>query len=345
MSIKPAFPFSPLKLATDIRVITLKRGTPKDKVECSISNVKLEKDKYEALSYRCGTDTRANDVMIDGRTYKVPMNLYHALRQLRLQDSDRTLWIDQLCIDQNHNQEKLHQIQQMSDIYGKAKEVVVWLGLSNTKLDFAMDELQQDAVHLPRDMMFSIKLLHKGNPVSTLLECSYWGRVWIWQEIQLSQSFTIYCGEKTLAGAKFQNHVTANTKLGALDEKKGMVVKMMKARRDGESLTLSAHISDAMRIGLQCSEPRDIIFGMLAMASDDHRILPDYDKPAREVLEETLEYCLPRLELNGRKDKHIGGVREEFANKLAGRLNEKIGSDRMQKLLKGAAKNGKNAKK
>ena len=38
------------------------------------------------------------------------------------------LWIDSICIDQDSLEERSHQVQQMGDIYIKAKELYIWLG-------------------------------------------------------------------------------------------------------------------------------------------------------------------------------------------------------------------------
>jgi hypothetical protein len=37
------------------------------------------------------------------------------------------LWIDALCINQRHDQERNHEIQQMGRTYQSAAEVIVWL--------------------------------------------------------------------------------------------------------------------------------------------------------------------------------------------------------------------------
>jgi hypothetical protein len=49
------------------------------------------------------------------------------------------LWIDQLCIDQENNDEKGPQIQLMGDIYRTACEVVIWLGEDHTFFDDSND--------------------------------------------------------------------------------------------------------------------------------------------------------------------------------------------------------------
>ena len=47
---------------------------------------------------------------------------------MRLEDRERVLWIDAVCIDQTSNEEKSHQVGLMSKIYSLGKCNLVWLG-------------------------------------------------------------------------------------------------------------------------------------------------------------------------------------------------------------------------
>ncbi|KAF8856327.1 HET-domain-containing protein, partial [Acephala macrosclerotiorum] len=55
-------------------------------------------------------------------------NLYWALWHLRHENRTRVLWIDTLCINQEDEKEKNHQIRQMGRIFERAGVVVAWLG-------------------------------------------------------------------------------------------------------------------------------------------------------------------------------------------------------------------------
>lgn len=59
---------------------------------------------------------------------KVRENLYWALWHLRHENRTRVLWIDTLCINQEDEKEKNHQIRQMGRIFERAGVVVAWLG-------------------------------------------------------------------------------------------------------------------------------------------------------------------------------------------------------------------------
>src|SRR5687768_9455999 len=95
----------------DIRVLTLHPGTWKDPIRCSLHTVRLEDNpRYEALSYAWGDADDCRPVMVDARVVQVTANLETALRRLRHPDRDRALWVDALCINQQDNDEKSHQV-------------------------------------------------------------------------------------------------------------------------------------------------------------------------------------------------------------------------------------------
>ncbi|TGO18201.1 hypothetical protein BTUL_0011g00060 [Botrytis tulipae] len=77
-------------------------------IECDISVVSLSTlPQDEALSYVWGDQaTKKDTVWIAGMEFEVTRNLYNALRNLRLGDSVRTLWIDQICINQDDPEKK-----------------------------------------------------------------------------------------------------------------------------------------------------------------------------------------------------------------------------------------------
>jgi hypothetical protein len=137
----------------EIRIIHLYPGEPTDTVFIEISHEKLIDDipEYHALSWEWGLEPATASVRIkdktstdsEVRTMKVKPNLAAALKHLRL-NKIRRLWVDAICIDQieqgssststtrevdiRKNQEKSDQISRMSDIYGMAQMVCVWLG-------------------------------------------------------------------------------------------------------------------------------------------------------------------------------------------------------------------------
>ncbi|KAK6080482.1 heterokaryon incompatibility protein [Seiridium cupressi] len=104
----------------EIRVLDLLQspsvdGTP---IICELRAVPLTAEtNYEALSYVWGDQTATKTIEISGRQVTVTQSVHEALSRLRSRTHKRTLWIDQLCIEQWNLEEKKQQVQLMRDIY------------------------------------------------------------------------------------------------------------------------------------------------------------------------------------------------------------------------------------
>lgn len=89
--------------------------------------------EYEALSYNWGQMDRNLPISVildqsEEKALLVTPQLMMSLKRLRHPMKSRMLWIDQLCINQDNDDEKGPQIQLMGEIYRKAQRVIVWLG-------------------------------------------------------------------------------------------------------------------------------------------------------------------------------------------------------------------------
>jgi hypothetical protein len=100
---------------------------------------------YEALSYAWGASKNCHVLWIEcgTKTIKVQVthSLYSALVKLRDPYFERALWVDALCINQEDDNEKAHQVGAMARIYGLAQRVVVWLGDEGHDSELAFEEL------------------------------------------------------------------------------------------------------------------------------------------------------------------------------------------------------------
>ena len=102
--------------------------------ECRIRHVQLLEDGptpvFEAVSYTWGDHAKVSTLQIQGGVGHIALtaNLTEALPHISRHSSTKCLWIDQLCINQADNAEKSIQVGLMSDVYSKARSVIVWLG-------------------------------------------------------------------------------------------------------------------------------------------------------------------------------------------------------------------------
>lgn len=160
----------------------------------------------------------------------VRRNLLCALRVLRA-EGHLVLWIDALCINQDDNRERGHQVEMMGDIYRKASCVLSWLGtpdafeLEEKGLDTYSDHPQAHAIlgfelldliyrhperldHLqvfatqpfdpfrwpPEESLSSQSFSDHFNQLGIICHVPYWTRLWIIQEVCLARRLWLLYG-------------------------------------------------------------------------------------------------------------------------------------------------------
>jgi len=100
-----------------------------------------ENPKYEAISYAWGDAALLERVVCGSGVLRVTKNCYDLLWRLRERNThlcagtkeacdatDDLYWIDALCINQDFQRERNHQVGMMATIYEKAVRVIVWPG-------------------------------------------------------------------------------------------------------------------------------------------------------------------------------------------------------------------------
>lgn len=136
------FRYLPLHHDDEIRVLQILLASDTAAFRCKLGPIRLSEDpEYTALSYTWGdadakyaavaykTETIAKTTIeCDDTPFMITNNLHEALCVLRDKHEVTTIWVDQVCINQEDAEEKGHQIQQMQNIYAKAKLTYVWLG-------------------------------------------------------------------------------------------------------------------------------------------------------------------------------------------------------------------------
>jgi hypothetical protein len=178
-------------LPTQIRVLHLLPGTKEEAIRCSLLHVTVNKRfPYEALSYTWGSSDRCHQVECDGFYLRVTSTLQEALRTMRYPDKKRTLWIDQLCINQEDIQERNSQVAIMHLVYKHATRTVVFL--SSTQ------KSGQPKTALSTWRLFSeLRKASDSGVGDTMKECQdlfthpWFRRVWILQEISMSNTLRI----------------------------------------------------------------------------------------------------------------------------------------------------------
>jgi hypothetical protein len=182
-----------------------------EEMKCQFSVALLDdKPHYEALSYVWGNVNDTRQVEVEGSSSSITANLYTALKHLRLQDRERILWVDALCINQADLSERMHQVSRMSSIYGQASQVVVWLGEGWDGSDVAMEFLRKlgedETLHLdpfqpPCIQVDGVDLTSAKlcADLIRLFDLPWWKHVWTVQEFVLAQNLLFQCSKRILS--------------------------------------------------------------------------------------------------------------------------------------------------
>jgi len=201
-----------------IRLLTIlpKEGGEKDEspIRCSLRAVDLDKEQpvYTALSYTWGHEKETITIIVNEINFQATQNLHSVLKHFRnTQNPIPALWVDAICINQNHNNEKEAQVRFMQSIFSRAKETWAWLGHEADESSKAID-LINDLSHVYRNScqkgktdlehadksqwgtLTSRGLENHAFAMEHLMARPYWYRVWIVQEIVLSKNIVFFCG-------------------------------------------------------------------------------------------------------------------------------------------------------
>ncbi|KAH7377442.1 heterokaryon incompatibility protein-domain-containing protein [Cadophora sp. MPI-SDFR-AT-0126] len=188
-----------------IRLLVLHAGKPGEPLRGELtSNRYVNNDfrkPYEALSYVWGESTRRKSMVLDNQHFAINQNLYEALQHLRSRSSNRTLWIDAICINQANESERNYQVSLMGDIYTCANHVVNWLGppTSNTVLGLEILAYlfgDEDISSNPPWKKYRASQVRAG--LNDILERNYFKRMWVVQENALASKITLQLGSATL---------------------------------------------------------------------------------------------------------------------------------------------------
>jgi hypothetical protein len=307
--------------ARDIRLLSLlpRTNISTNKLHVLIHHVKLDKNSipdYEALSYAWGTEENAVTIYVGEageHVLEVTRNLVDALMCLRYNAETRVLWIDAICIDQQNLQERSQQVGRMADIFRLAPRTTAWLGPGDRQSKKAMALLSHLSTRI--DVDWSDRAMtpsqdaknsgdeawadrhittpysnEKWGAILSLLSRSWFERLWIRQEIWLSQLKAILaCGDDTISWADFCKSMFClyykNCALGANQAAKWSDLRECIYRLcSGGRYTSWKKLLAAVRTA-KCSDPKDKVYGVLSLipTADPLVIHPDYTKTHFEV--------------------------------------------------------------
>jgi hypothetical protein len=136
----------PIDPKLEIRILELLPPASPEPTEihCNLTTARLaDKPSYEALSYAWGDPVFPEKIYLPTGYLAVTSNLAAALRQLRLPNRPRRLWVDAVCINQMDDNEKGHQVMLMAQIFSATTRAVGWLGEGNAETEAAIDIIKE----------------------------------------------------------------------------------------------------------------------------------------------------------------------------------------------------------
>lgn len=294
----------------DFRVLQLEPAhNPDDPIVTHLIKAKVDSPPmYDALSYRWeGGDSQT--VNVNGADLRVTDNLYAALRSLRREAHPlpRVLWVDSICINQASGPERAEQVPLMGQIYSQAHAVRIWLGEEGPGVKEALKLVRDCGSGTPEEVVGTVLGDEDGaRGLVDLLHRSYWGRMWMFQEVVLADNAIVHCGshEAPWSYFKWLHDVTAqrsfwegfeveNTWIGEL-RRALFQISLFSIPRDAAQDINAVSIPTRR---LQATDPRDKIYGLMGVCQElTKTVKVDYAAPVRDVY---TDFAKSQIELEG----------------------------------------------
>jgi hypothetical protein len=158
---------------------------------------------WDPMSQKRGMFLCNKDSPLSNKSFAISETVLEVLNQV---NAGELVWIDQICINQGDQDEKLDQIYRMGEIYSKATKVFIWLGPTANESDVALESMEGmlDQVvrlneatarreDLPLDLASAINTSH-GQRYGHLFSRPWFRRLWTVQEALLARELVIMCG-------------------------------------------------------------------------------------------------------------------------------------------------------
>ena len=303
------YKYSPLQGTKEIRLLSLQPASDDSPIHISIIQTSIGQHPFEALSYTWGDSKRTTRIVCndEGENLQVTLNCESALRRLRYNDTERLLWIDAICINQEDLDERSRQVQLMSLIYHQATKVQAYIGEPSDSSDVGMDFVLQDAASMMNHMNRPSTGLGLGNTsspqqvaVDSILQRPYFERVWILQEIEVARKVDVILGDKIVDWKDLSRtvfYLETNKKIHLGSRYSGRPPKVI-FYRDTSTVdkpkTLLQFLSDTRHC--KASDPRDKIYAVLGMTPEagEQALTPDYNLSTRDTFAKVTRFFIAR---------------------------------------------------
>ncbi|MCJ1229715.1 hypothetical protein MMC12_006384 [Toensbergia leucococca] len=298
------YQYSVLDQSDDIRLLVIDPGQGDDEIACNLSRQNLKnKPTYQALSYTWDNNIPTHGVKILEEILPVTANLYSALERFRNPHRRSTLWVDAVCINQDDVQEREKQVSIMGQIYGTATEVLIWLGDGPENVAEAFDFIRKFEEGLEMYDPKFIQYMHTINAgnftlwraLSSVFNHPWFTRAWIIQEVVLPAQAQVVCGDQISswnALTKTVNWIFDNNLgswiqgLSHLAITRISLIQKLCHQNQGPTDSPMFLLLDLFKY-TKSTDPRDKIYALLSLTSDNSYIKPDYTISCEELYAST----------------------------------------------------------
>jgi hypothetical protein len=321
-----AFIYEPLQ-SRHIRVLEFETSPHLSNIiSCRCIHVSLDdrSQKYVAVSYTWGSEQKPCQILINGCLLDITKNVYDIFRSKIMVRSSSRLWIDAICINQEDLEEKSLQVRFMGEVFSNAEHVRVWLGPSSHDSSLAVSFMKTLSSILPEietGDLERVRYYYTKYPeacpewiaLAQLLSRSWFTRTWVIQEVALSTSAEIVCGEDTLGWDTLDRVIINLCKLGYAGLVSTSLAKATVIRYPASGIRVVWNLFDIRRrlkegivrpiswlMGVfawsEATFESDRIYGFLGIATDvaDPIFSPDYTKPPETVFNNITRFIITR---------------------------------------------------
>ena len=253
--------------------------------------------RYDAVSYSWGDDKTPRWIKVNGFMLQIRKTLSILLKaSVHRTPPLRPLWIDQISLNQEDDLEKAVQVPLMGKVYEKASRTIVWLGESdeNTfdtlvfmKSVMKYSESNEDMGSIGEDHLHP----QEWKDVRRYLQRPWFERLWVLQEVLLSDNIEILCHAQKPAFARpidvlSWNELVRFERMLVERGAYGNLIDEDKSVLEGSRIGCSIHFMELVRGLLQrggghlpmsalreyhqtrrCLEPIDRVWGLLGLLS------------------------------------------------------------------------------
>ena len=228
---------------------------------------------YNALSYVWGDSPERVTISCNGHMTFITRNLYNALKQIWKVTPKQVLWADALCINQDDDEEKGHQVSMMGDIYKTATTVLVWLGDDENTFARSWSAIGM-AANEPGTLM-------DDSALDDFLAHPWFTRAWTLQEVLLARKAVLICGTRWIEWRLLFETIGPKGPLKAL-QKCTEIMQSEHRREEGQNPLKQLLTASSVR---HATDPRDKLYALLGLLPQNStRMRPDYTIPYRQLV-------------------------------------------------------------